>query len=135
MRARHLFSTLTLALLLMMAGGIGSMAGAPGPGQVKDQTPTSGRLAGVITPQVKSGFQVRLLIPATTTEIASKNSDPDGHFALEDIHPGTYQLDIEDSNGNGGCAHLPWTKKVTIRAGKTTTVKAKVEPKAGAACG
>jgi hypothetical protein len=133
MSARYLFSTLTLALMIAV-GGNGAWAGGPDPGQVKDETPTSGRIVGVITPQVKSGFHIRLLVPGTTTEIASKDSDADGHFALEDIHPGTYQLDIEDSNGTGGCAHLPWTKKITIRAGKTTTVKAKVEPKPGAAC-
>jgi hypothetical protein len=102
--------------------------------QAKDETPTTGRVVGNITPPLPSGFHVRLSIPDTTTEIASRNSDSDGHFALEGIHPGTYQLEIQALNAHGGCPYIPWSKKITIHSGKTTTVKAKIEAKPGAVC-
>ncbi len=102
--------------------------------QVKDETPTTGRVVGSITPPSPSGFHVRLSTPDSTTEIAARNSDSDGHFSLEGIHPGTYQLDIKALNAHGGCPYIPWTKKITIHPGKTTTVKAKIETKPGAVC-
>jgi len=133
MGARQLMGVLTLALAMAL---IASWAerDASARGQGKDQTPTTGRVVGTITPPLPSGFLVRLSIPETTTDIAERNSDSDGHFALEGIHPGTYQLDIQALNAHGGCPYIPWTKRITIHSGRTTTVKAKVEVKSGAVC-
>ncbi len=133
MSARHLISVLALAVLIPVSASREGYS-APVSGQAVNESPSTGRVDGSITPHVPSGFHIRLLIPTTTTEIAAKNSDPDGNFALESIHPGTYQLDIQVSNANGGCAYLPWSKKITIRPGKTTVVKAKVQLKPGAVC-
>lgn len=133
MSARQFISFLALAVAIVLSA-IWAEPAAPARAQVNDETPTTGRVAGSITPHVPSGFHVRLLIPATTTEIEAKNSDPDGNFALESIHPGKYQLDIQVPNANGGCAYLPWSRKITVRPGKTTAVKAKVQLKPGAVC-
>jgi hypothetical protein len=133
MIARHLISVLALSVVIPVSAN-GAGYSAPPTGQIVNESPSSGRVAGSITPRAPSGFHIRLLIPTTTTEIEAKNSDADGNFALESIHPGTYQLDIQVSNANGGCAYLPWSKKITVRPGKTTTVKAKVQIKPGAVC-
>jgi hypothetical protein len=133
MSARRLIAVFALAMAIAVSTsweGPDALAGA----QAKDETPTTGRVVGSITPPLPSGFHVRLSIPDTTTEIAARNSDSDGHFALEGVHPGTYQLDISALNGHGGCPYIPWTKKITIHSGRTTTVKAKIELKSGAVC-
>jgi hypothetical protein len=133
MSVRQLIAVVALAVAMAVSAswlGHDGLARA----QVKDETPTTGRVIGNITPPLPSGFHVRLSIPDTTTEIAARNSDSEGHFALEGIHPGTYQLDIQALNAHGGCPYIPWTKKITIHSGRTTTVKAKVETKPGAVC-
>ncbi len=133
MSARHLISVLALAVVIPVSANWVAY-GAPAPGQAVDESPSTGRVAGSITPRPPSGFHIRLLIPTTTTEIEAKNSDSDGNFALESIHPGKYQLDIQVSNANDGCVYVPWSRKITVRPGKTTTVKAKVHLKPGAVC-
>jgi hypothetical protein len=125
MSGRHSIIVLTLAAATT---GSASWAehDAPAREQATDQTPTIGRIVGSITPHLPSGFHIRLFIPATITEIAEKNSDQDGHFTLEGIQPGTYQLEIRVLNVYGGCRYLPWSKQITIQAGKTTSLKATV---------
>ena len=133
MSVRRLITALALAVAIAASTIWAGPAGLPR-AQAKDETPTTGRVVGSITPPLPSGFHVRLSIPETTTEIAARKSDSDGHFALEGIHPGTYQLDIQALNAHGGCPYIPWTKKITVHSGRTTTVKAKVETKPGAVC-
>ena len=133
MSARHWILVLALAVVIPLSASRTGY-GAPLPGQVINESPSTGRVEGSITPRVASGFRIRLLVPTTTTEIETKNSDPDGNFALESVHPGKYQLDIQVSNTDRGCAYLPWSEKITVRPGKTTVVKAKVQPKPGAVC-
>lgn len=133
MSAPHLILVLTLAVTIPVSAN-GARYSASPRGQAVNESPTTGRVAGSIVPRAPSGFHIRLLIPTTTTEIEAKNSDPDGNFTLESIHPGSYQLDIQVSDANGGCDYLPWSKKITVRPGKTTTVKAKVQLKPGAVC-
>ena len=133
MSARQWIAVVVLAVAIPVSASPAERD-APARAQVKDETPTNGRIVGSITPPLPGGFHVRLSIPEAKTEIAARNSDSDGHFALEGIHPGTYQLDIQALNAHGGCPYIPWTKKITIHSGKTTTVKAKVETKPGAVC-
>jgi hypothetical protein len=133
MSARQWMAVLALAVAIPVSARPAERD-APAGTQATNETPTTGRIVGSITPTLPSGFHVRLSIPGTTTEIAAKNSDSDGHFALEGIHPGTYQLDIQALSPHDECLYIPWTKKITIHSGRTTTVKVKVEVKPGAVC-
>jgi hypothetical protein len=101
--------------------------------QANAQSEAPGKVVGKIKPKVLTGFDVWLSVPNTPEQIAKQFSS-DGNFALEGIHPGTYELNVQVHNFFGGCPFFPYSKQITVHAGEVIHVTANVKRNPKAIC-
>jgi hypothetical protein len=133
MNGRHFVSVLALAAAITLSASC-VQCDPPAQEQANATKQATGNIAGRIRTRSGLGFNVSLSIPGIEKPVAFTTVgvvDDDGKFTLEGIQPGIYQLDISSF---GGCGILPLSEKITIRAGETLRLKAKLRVARNARC-
>lgn len=125
-----------IALLVAMVVGASWVWGKTvARAQTSAPSQAPGRIIGSIKPGSAPGFHIWLSVPGTNKQVDDEDVDDRGKFLLEGIQPGIYQLNIRVFRPPfGDCGYYPWSKTITIHAGETVLVKAKIKVVRGARC-
>jgi hypothetical protein len=131
------FATLCLAVAL---GAISGAAGSArvGKEQASSQQEPKGRIFGKITPKVGVGYDVVLIKRGSDIPVAFASVDTlhgVWKFALEDIPPGIYELEVHHGPNPGpNCGIGSWSNSVSVRPGETVRVTVKLSVDHNARC-